>query len=121
MTGLELTDVTLVGWSMGGHFGLKYAATIGAPVRRLVITGSGPRFHAAEDAPYGAPADQVQGLIDAVRVARTETIAGLYGNNFHRTDLNSTRDWFIQIGWKVPAFVASPASKPSSPKTSVTS
>jgi non-heme chloroperoxidase len=105
MTGLELDDVTLVGWSMGGHIGLKYAHTIGAPVTRLVITGSGPRFYAAPDAPYGTPEDQVQGLIDAVRDARTETIAGLYGNNFHRTDLTATRDWFIQIGWRVPAFV----------------
>lgn len=105
MAGLELEDVTLVGWSMGGHIGLKYALTIGAPVARLVITGSGPRFHAAPDAPYGTPEDQVQGLIDAVRYARTETIAGLYANNFHRTDLAATRDWFTQIGWKVPAFV----------------
>jgi non-heme chloroperoxidase len=105
MTGLELQDVTLVGWSMGGHIGLKYVTTIGAPVTRLVITGSGPRFWQAEDAPYGTPADQVQGLVDAVKFARPETIAGLYGNNFYRTDLEATRDWFIQTGWKVPAFV----------------
>lgn len=105
LTGLGLEDVTLVGWSMGGHIGLKYVISIGARVSRLVITGSGPRFWQAEDAPYGTPADQVQGLLDAVRFARAETIAGLYGNNFHRTDLEATRDWFIQMGLKVPAFV----------------
>lgn len=105
MTGLGLEDVTVVGWSMGGHIGLKYVTTVGAPVSRLVITGSGPRFWQAEDARYGTPADQVQGLVDAIKLARAETIAALYDNNFHRTDLQATRDWFIQTGWKVPAFV----------------
>lgn len=102
---LELTKVTLVGWSMGGQIALKYAHEHPDDLARVVVTGSGPRFSAAEDAPYGTPAGEVQGLIDAVRYARTETIAGLYGNNFHRTDLGATKDWFVQIGWKVPAFV----------------
>jgi pimeloyl-ACP methyl ester carboxylesterase len=102
---LNLVNVTLVGWSMGGHIGLKYAHEHGDKIARLVITGSGPRFWQAEDAPYGTPAEAVPGLIDAVRVARTETIAGLYGNNFHRTDLTATKDWFVQIGWRVPAFI----------------
>jgi pimeloyl-ACP methyl ester carboxylesterase len=90
---------------MGGHLGLKYVTTVGAPVSRLVITGSGPRFWQAQDAPYGTPADQVQGLVDAIRLTRTETIAAVYANNFHRTDLEATRQWFVQTGWKVPAFV----------------
>ncbi len=105
LTELDLSDVTLVGWSMGGHIALKYAHEHPERLARVVITGSGPRFWAAEDAPYGTPADQVEGLIDAVRIARTETIAGLYGGNFHRTDLTPTKDWFVQIGWRVPAFI----------------
>lgn len=102
---LDLSEVTLVGWSMGGHIGLKYAHENPERVSQLVITGSGPRFWQAPDAPYGTPPGEVQGLIDAVRVARTETIAGVYGANFHRTDLKATEDLFVQIGWKVPAFV----------------
>lgn len=105
LTQLDLTDVTLVGWSMGGHIALKFAHEQPERIARVVTTGSGPRFWAAEDAPYGTPASDVQGLIDAVKYARTETIAGLYGNNFHRTDLAATRDWFVQTGWRVPAFV----------------
>ena len=105
ITALDLTGVTLVGWSMGGHIGIKYVHEHPERIRRLVITGSGPRFWHADDAPYGTPSDQVKSLIDAVRWARTETIAGLYGNNFHRQDLSATEQWFIQTGWKVPAFV----------------
>lgn len=105
MSALGLEDVTLVGWSMGGHIGLKYVHSIGTPVRRLVITGSGPRFLQAPDDPYGGAAENAQQLCDAIRDARAETIVGLYGNNFHRTDLNATRDWFVQIGLQVPAFV----------------
>ncbi|MGX1134947.1 non-heme chloroperoxidase [Streptomyces glaucescens] len=106
MDHLQLEDVTLVGWSMGGHIGLKFARTIGAPVRRLVITGSGPRFLQAQDAPYGGAADSADALCEAIIDAHTETVAGLYGNNFHRTDLDATRDRFIRIGLQVPTFVA---------------
>ena len=105
ITGLGLEGVTLIGWSMGGHIALKYAHERPAKLARVVLTGSGPRFSEAEDAPYGTPASEAPGLIDAVRYARTETIAGLYGNNFHRSDLTPTKDWFVQIGWKVPAFI----------------
>ncbi|MGW3955599.1 alpha/beta fold hydrolase [Streptomyces sp. NPDC004752] len=105
MDHLALKDVTLVGWSMGGHIGLKFASTIGAPVRRLVITGSGPRFLQAPDAPYGGAADSADALCDAIVNAHAETVTGLYGNNFHRTDLEATRDRFVRIGLQVPAFV----------------
>jgi len=105
MTSLELVDVTLVGWSMGGHIGLKYVQTLGAPVTRLVLTGSGPRFLQAPDAPYGGAPESAQALCDAVRFSRVETVTGLYANNFHRTDLDATRDWLVGIGLRVPAFV----------------
>lgn len=105
MDRLDLRDVTLVGWSMGGHIGLRYAQTVVVPVTRLVITGSGPRFLKASDAPFGGEPDSAQALCDAVRYNRVETIAGLYQNNFHRTDLDHTRDWLVQIGLQVPAFV----------------
>ncbi len=105
ITGLKLKDVTLVGWSMGGHIALKYGHEHPGNLARVVITGSGPRFWEAEDAPYGTPAADVPASIDAIRIARTETVAGLYGNNFHRTDLTATKDWFVQIGLRVPAFV----------------
>ncbi len=106
MEHLGLEDVTLVGWSMGGHVGLKFVHTIGAPVQRLVITGSGPRFLQAPDAPYGGAADSADALCDAIANAHTETVAGLYANNFYRTDLGATCDRFIRIGLQVPAFVA---------------
>ncbi|MCX5435695.1 alpha/beta hydrolase [Streptomyces sp. NBC_00117] len=105
MRELSLEDVTLVGWSMGGHIGLKFVQTIGAPVARLVLTGSGPRLLQAADAPYGGPEGSAQALCDAVRFSRVETIQGLYGRNFHRTDLAPTRDWMIRIGLQVSAFV----------------
>lgn len=105
MTGLGLTDVTLVGWSMGGHIGLKYVQTIGAPVSRLVITGSGPRFLQAPDAPFGGDPDSGGPLCDAIVEDRITTVIGLYDNNFHRTDMDSTRDWIVQRALQVPAFV----------------
>ena len=105
MTGLGLEDVTLVGWSMGGHIGLQYVATKGDPVARLVTTGSGPRFLQAPDAPHGGDPDSAEPLLEAIRVDRTGTIVGLYGNNFHRDDLDATREWIVSHALKMPAFV----------------
>lgn len=105
MTALELEDVTLVGWSMGGHIGLKYAIEGMPAVTRLVITGSGPRFLKSEEHPYGGEPESAAALIDAIIEAKPETVAGLYGNNFHRTDLEATREWFIRIGEQVPGFI----------------
>lgn len=105
MNQLELQDVTLVGWSMGGHIGLKYVQTVGTPVTRLVITGSGPRFLQADDAPFGGDPASAEPLCDAVRNDRVATVIGLYGNNFHRDDLDSTRDWIVSQALGVPAFV----------------
>lgn len=105
MGGLGLQDVTLVGWSMGGHIGLKYAQTIGDPVTRLVTTGAGPRFLQAPDAPFGGEPDSADGLLEAIRVDRVGTIVGLYQQNFHRTDLGATRDWIVSHALKTPAHV----------------
>jgi non-heme chloroperoxidase len=105
MDRLGLEDVTLVGWSMGGHIGLKYVHTIGDRVGRLVLTGSGPRFLQAPGFPYGGEAESAEALCDAIVNARAETVTGLYANNFHRTDLDATRDWFVSIGLQVPGFV----------------
>jgi pimeloyl-ACP methyl ester carboxylesterase len=106
MDHLGLEDVTLAGWSMGGHIALKFARTVGAPVTRLVITGSGPRFLQAPDAPYGGAAESADELCDAIVNAHAETVAGLYGNNFHRDDLDATREHYVRIGLQVPTFVA---------------
>ncbi|WP_397494248.1 alpha/beta fold hydrolase [Rhodococcus sp. WB9] len=117
ITRLDLTDITLVGWSMGGHLGLKYVHEHPERVGRLVITGSGPRFWQAPNAPFGTPPADVQGLVDAIRVARTETIAGLYANNFHRTDLKATEEMFIQTGGRCRPSSASRAFSRSSTST----
>lgn len=102
---LGLRDVTLVGWSMGGGIGLRYVQEYVDNVSRLVMVDSGPHFVQKPDAPYGAPPEDVPALLDAIRLARPETIAGLYERNFHRTGLEPTMNWFISIGLRVPAFV----------------
>ncbi|MBM9478096.1 alpha/beta hydrolase [Nakamurella flavida] len=62
-TELDLRDVTLIGWSMGGHIALKYALDIGDPVTRLVLTGSGPRFKPEPGDPLAAAVQGVAALL----------------------------------------------------------
>ena len=56
------TEVTLVGWSLGGMVALEMAAAGPLPLHRLVLIGSTPRFTNAEDWPHGLPAAQVRAL-----------------------------------------------------------
>ena len=106
LTGLELSDVTLVGWSMGGHIALKYVATIGTAVARLVTTGSGPRFFQDVDAPYGPALEQLPEFLQTMRLARFEMIDSIFTEHFHRKDLTVARDLFVRNALKVPPFAS---------------
>lgn len=100
-------EVTLVGCGMGGAIALNYVAFFedGPRVRRLVLTGSGPRFVQAVNAPYGPSPAEIDQFIYGVFFNRTETIDAFYKTSFYRTDLDATRRWFVQLGWMVPTFV----------------
>lgn len=65
-TALDLHDVTLIGWSMGGHIALKYALEIGDPVTRLVLTGSGPRFKPEPGDPLASAVQGVAALLNGM-------------------------------------------------------
>lgn len=65
-TALDLQDVTLIGWSMGGHIALKYVLDLGAPVTRLVLTGSGPRFKPEPGDPLAAAVQGVAALLNGM-------------------------------------------------------
>src|SRR5262249_58123148 len=58
----------LLGWSLGGQFALDLAAAMPAPIERLVLVNTTPRFLAAPGWPFGAPPGLLQRL--ATRLKR---------------------------------------------------
>lgn len=69
---LDLEDVTLAGFSMGGAISIHYMARHqGAHVSKLALLGAAaPVFTQREDFPYGLPKSAVDGLIAATYADR---------------------------------------------------
>lgn len=106
---LDLRDVTFVGWSMGSGVGLKYVANFNDDrrVTKLVMVGPAtPRFVQTATEPYGMTEEQAQQALEGIRRSLPEVMAAFAGQNFHRTDLEPTKNWFLYSHWlRMPAYV----------------
>jgi pimeloyl-ACP methyl ester carboxylesterase len=69
---LDLTEVTLVGFSMGGGEVVRYLSRYGARrISKAVLIGSvTPFLHHTADNPSGAPTDFFEGMLDGLRKDR---------------------------------------------------
>jgi pimeloyl-[acyl-carrier protein] methyl ester esterase len=54
--------VQLGGWSLGGMIAMELAARASAPIEKLLLLSTTPRFTSADDWPHGLPATQVRAL-----------------------------------------------------------
>jgi len=59
---LQLRDVTLVGWSMGGAIGQVLAAGHGGGISRLVLVDTTPQLLASAEFPHALPAEAAMQL-----------------------------------------------------------
>lgn len=101
---LELTDVTLVGWSMGAGIVLTYLLDDGTGVTKAVFAAaSAPRMTATATEPYGMTPAEGEEIAEMIRTQAPETLAGLCRASFHR-DLPATRDWFTGIALRMPVY-----------------
>jgi pimeloyl-ACP methyl ester carboxylesterase len=106
---LELQDVTLVGWSMGAGVVLSYVLdhdTDGRVGRVCFVAPATPRFTQTETEPFGMDAAAAAASLEGVRRAYPETMAAFADANFHRTDLEATKQWFLQSWLELPAYAA---------------
>jgi non-heme chloroperoxidase len=109
LAALELRDVTLVGWSMGAGVALKYATDHDDDrrVARLALVGAAtPRFQQSETEPFGMDAETAAATLEGVRRSYPEAMAGFADANFHRTDLEATKAWFLSQWLMLPAYAA---------------
>lgn len=104
---LDLQDVTLVGWSMGGAIALKYVRDVRERVRRLVLVDAiAPRLTQDVDVPFGMPPEQALGLLEAERTNSPDCRRAIYEGSFR--DLpkwKSTAEHFYRISMRMPAHV----------------
>lgn len=104
---LDLSDVTLVGWSMGGAVALQYVLDFNDEnrVSRLVMVGAAaPRFKRTDTEPWGMDEETATEALEGARRSYPETLAGLRDIAFHRTDLEATAEWLKDEALEMPAY-----------------
>jgi pimeloyl-ACP methyl ester carboxylesterase len=98
---LALTDVTLVGFSMGGAIAIRYMAHCdGERIARLALCGAAaPNFTARPGFPFGVEAGAVNSQIELCCSDRARLIAD-FGQKFFK-DINAVSpqllDWFQNL------------------------
>jgi non-heme chloroperoxidase len=99
---LDLKDVTLCGFSMGGAIAIRYMAKYAAHrVKKLVLMGAAaPVFTQRPDYPYGFKAANVDGLIDQCYQDRAKMLENFGNIFFYDTKKLSQKlqDWFHSLG-----------------------
>lgn len=104
---LDLSDATLVGWSMGGAVALQYVLDFNEDERvsRLVMVGAAaPRFKQTDTEPWGMDEATAAEALEGARRSYPETVAGLRDIAFHRDDLEVTAEWLKDEALKMPAY-----------------
>lgn len=91
LVNLELTDVTLVGFSMGGGEVARYLSkynTDGRVTKAVLVSAVTPFLLKTEDNPNGIPQDQLDGMKAQVEEDRAKFLAG-FGKQFFGVHLFS--------------------------------
>lgn len=107
---LELDQVVLNGWSLGGAVVVDAAAKLGARLVGLVSTGGAtPRYTQADGFPHGGQAEDVAATVTALRADRVNFLHTLYYEGvFALPVTEATKAWAHNI-----ALQASPAADAS--------
>jgi pimeloyl-[acyl-carrier protein] methyl ester esterase len=83
--------VLLGGWSLGGMVAMELAARRDAPVSRLLLIATTPRFIAAPDWPHGLPAGQVQVLRRSLARHFAATLGDFFAMTFAAGEVEAAR------------------------------
>jgi non-heme chloroperoxidase len=97
---LQLKEVTLAGFSMGGAIAIRYMARHGEhQVSKLALFGAAaPSFTKRPDYPYGMPKSDVNKLIDQTFKDRPEMLSGFGQIFFSKYLTDSFKNWFQNLG-----------------------
>ena len=107
MTDLDLTDVVLVGFSMGGGEVARYLGTYGSGrvAKAAFLSSITPALGKSDDNPEGVDKGVFEGIKDGIRADRYAFLDEFYGNFYNLDKLRGTRvsDALVRWSWNVAA------------------
>jgi non-heme chloroperoxidase len=102
---LDLTNVTLVGWSFGGEISLHVAATAPERLAKLVIVGSNAvRASASEQFPFGPPQSALAAISASERKHRITSRTRVIAHAFASDPGAPTIDWLMGMFLRMPSW-----------------
>jgi pimeloyl-ACP methyl ester carboxylesterase len=100
---LDLTDVVLVGWSMGGAVAARTAAHC-ARVSQVVLVGTPARFELAPDFPHGRDPELAAAFYQAIATDREATLWSSVVESFYKSPSPPLAEWLYGLAVQVPSW-----------------
>jgi pimeloyl-[acyl-carrier protein] methyl ester esterase len=88
---MDLRDVTLLGWSLGGQVVLERYPAIRSRVSRLILVGTTPRFTAATDWSQGLEPIQVRAMTRDLKRNYLSTMENFFNSQFAEEEISRER------------------------------
>ncbi len=99
MQGLKLTEIRLLGWSLGGQIALRLARLVSLTnqrLSRLLLVATTPRFVANADWPHGLAEGQVRIMARGLGRRFTRTLDDFFVQQFGAHELSAERrQWLL--------------------------
>jgi pimeloyl-ACP methyl ester esterase len=92
---LDLTDVVLLGWSLGAQVALAAFLSIRKRLAGLVLVGATPRFTVTDGYPYGLPATEPRGMGLRLKRNFSQTMGEFFRGMFVQGELNREQENLI--------------------------
>lgn len=86
---LDLSQVVLVGWSMGAQIALQSSAALSGRLAGIVLVSATPRFTASEDFPHALAANEAAGMRIKVQRNTQRALDGFYTRLFAEGELEN--------------------------------
>ena len=91
LTHLDLAEVTLLGWSLGGQLALQFSADFPQQVTRLLLVATTPRFCATANWSAGLPSSELRALRQGLQKRYQATMGSFFDLQFKGEDLPAER------------------------------
>jgi pimeloyl-[acyl-carrier protein] methyl ester esterase len=91
LAGLDLGDIRLLGWSLGGQIALHLAAGAGQRLSRLLLVATTPRFVADSEWSHGQSDGQVRIMARGLRRRFAATLDDFFAQQFGADELTDER------------------------------
>lgn len=109
INGLDLHNVTLIGWSFGGTTSIRVGSTHNERLAQLVlVNAAGPKYTASDDCSYGHDKETIEEWLNQERDDLETWRAGVMSSMPKNPYTDTRLAWLTQQSLRTPSWAAAP-------------